>query len=129
MSGMIADDRKNLGHVEKMETHSIFLIRPRPSEIIGDVYDLWFSLVSKIWDGRETAKSPIVWDFPDIILWKLGLKALILAAQKLGCIVTSIPFTPRKMAATNMFLFQTVLRFVHCTNKFFNRKINDNKEM
>ena len=71
MSGMIADDRKNLGHVGKIETLSIFPIRPRPSQIIGDVYDLWFSLVGKIWDGRGIAKSPIVWDFPDI--WKLGL--------------------------------------------------------
>ena len=64
MSGMIADDRKNLGHVgkivvrrrisrppeinlrsqaRKIETLSIFPIRPRPSQIIGDVYDLWFS--------------------------------------------------------------------------------------
>ena len=66
MSGMIADDRKNLGHVGKIETLSIFAIRPRPSQIIGDVCDLWFSLVGKIWDGRETAKSPIVWDFPDL---------------------------------------------------------------
>ena len=66
MSGMIADDRKNLGHVGKIETLSIFPIRPRPSQIIGDVYDLWFSLVGKIWDGRGIAKSPIVWDFPDI---------------------------------------------------------------
>ena len=66
MSGMIADDRKNLGHVGKIETLSIFPIRPRPSQIIRDVYDLWFSLVGKIWDGRETVKSPIVWDFLDI---------------------------------------------------------------
>ena len=66
MSGMIADDRKSLRHVGKLETLPTFPIRPRPSQIIGDVYGLWFSLVGKIWDGRETVKSPIVWDFPDI---------------------------------------------------------------
>ena len=32
-----------------------------------------FRYVGKIWDGRETAKSPIVWDFPDI--WKLGFNS------------------------------------------------------
>ena len=53
MSGMIVDDRENLGHVGKIETLPIFPIRPRPSQIIGDVYDLWFSLVGKIWeDGK-----------------------------------------------------------------------------
>ena len=72
MSGIIADERKNLGHVGKIETLPIFPIRPQPSQIIGDVYDLWFSLVGKIWDGQETAKYLIVWDFPDI--WKLGLR-------------------------------------------------------
>ena len=66
MSEMIADDRKNLRHVGKIETLSIFPIRPRPSQIIGDVYDIWFSLVGKIWDDRENMKSPIVWDFSDI---------------------------------------------------------------
>ena len=66
MSGMIANDRKNMGHVGKIETLSIFPIRPRLYPIIGDVYDLCFSLVGKIWDGRETAKSLIVWDFPSI---------------------------------------------------------------
>ena len=47
MSGMITDNRENLGHVGKIETLSIFPIRPRPSQIIGDVCDLWFSLVCK----------------------------------------------------------------------------------
>ena len=60
LSEMIADDRKNLGHVGKIETLPIFPIRPRPSHVIGDVFDLWFALVAKIWDGRETEKSPIV---------------------------------------------------------------------
>ena len=32
MSGMIADDLKNLEHVGKIETLSIFLIRPQPSQ-------------------------------------------------------------------------------------------------
>ena len=31
-----------------------------------NIYDFVFSQVGKIWDGRETAKSQIVWDFPDI---------------------------------------------------------------
>ena len=62
---MIVDDSKNLGHVGGKKTLPIFPICPRPPHIIGDVYDLWFSSVGKIWDGRETAKSPIVLDFPD----------------------------------------------------------------
>ena len=33
-------------------------------------YDFEFSLVGKIWDGRKTVKSPIVWDFPNT--WKPG---------------------------------------------------------
>ena len=66
LSGMIADHRKNLGRVGKIETLPILQICPRPSQTIGDIYDFEFSLVGKIWDSRETAKSPIVWDFPDI---------------------------------------------------------------
>lgn len=66
MSGMIADVRKTLGHVGLIETLPISSIHPRPSQIIGDVYDLCFSLVGKTWDGWETAKFPIVWDFPYI---------------------------------------------------------------
>ena len=31
-----------------------------------DIYGIEFSLVGKIWDGRETAKSQTVWDFPDM---------------------------------------------------------------
>ena len=49
----------------------ILQICPRPSQKIVDIYDFKFSLVSKIWDSRETVKSPIAWDFPDI--WKTGL--------------------------------------------------------
>ena len=75
MTGMIADDRKNLRHVGKIETLPILPIRPRPSQIIGDVYHLWFSSVGKHWDGRETEKSPIVWDFPD--KRKLGLTCFL----------------------------------------------------
>ena len=37
-----------------------------PSQTIRDIYDLAFSLVSKIWDSQETLKSPIVWDFTDL---------------------------------------------------------------
>ena len=32
----------------------------------GYLHDFEFSLVGKTWDSRETVKSPIVWDFPDI---------------------------------------------------------------
>ena len=71
LSGMIADHRRNLGRVGKIETLPILPICPRPSETIGDIYDFEFSLVGKIWDSRETVKSPIVGDFPDI--WKQGL--------------------------------------------------------
>jgi len=71
MSGIIADYRLNLGRVGKIETLPIFQICPRSSQTIGDTYDFEFSLVGKIWDGRETVKSQTVWDFPDI--WKPGL--------------------------------------------------------
>ena len=67
---MIADHRRNLGRVDgrvgKIETLLILQICPHPSQTIGDIYDFQFSLVVKIWDSRETVKSPIVWDFPDI---------------------------------------------------------------
>ena len=65
--GMIADHRRNLGRVGKIETVPIIQICPRPSQTIGDIYDFEFSLVgTEIWDSRERLKSPIVWDFPDI---------------------------------------------------------------
>ena len=51
---------------ENSETFQILQICPRPSQTNGDIYDLEFSLVGKIWDSRETVKFPIVWDFPDI---------------------------------------------------------------
>ena len=63
---MIADHRRNLGRVGKIETLPILQICPRPSQTIGDIYDFEFSLVGKIWDSRETVKSPIVWDFLDM---------------------------------------------------------------
>ena len=64
--GMIADHRRNLGRVGKIETVPIIQICPRLSQTIGDIYDFEFSLVStEIWDSRERVKSPIVWDFPD----------------------------------------------------------------
>ena len=62
---MIADHRRNLGRVGKIETRPILQICPCPSQTIGDIYDFEFSLVGKIWDSRETVKSPIIWDFPD----------------------------------------------------------------
>ena len=51
---------------ENSETFQILQICPHPSQTNGDIYDLEFSLVGKIWDSRETVKFPIVWDFPDI---------------------------------------------------------------
>ena len=65
LSGKIADHRRNLGRVGKIETLPILKICPRPSQTIGDIYDFEFSLIGKIWDSQETVKSPIVWDFPD----------------------------------------------------------------
>ena len=41
--------------------------------MIGNIYDFKFSLVRKIWDGRQMVKFPIVRDFPDIR--KPGLSA------------------------------------------------------
>ena len=67
-SGMVADHHRNLGHIVKIETLPNFLI----SQMIGNVYDFQFSLVRKVWDGRGTVKSSIVWDFP--YKWKLALK-------------------------------------------------------
>ena len=66
----VGNDRWNLRRVGKIETLPILQICPRPSQTIGDIYDFEFSLLGKIWDSRETVKSPIVWDFPDI--WKPG---------------------------------------------------------
>ena len=63
---MIADHRRNLGRVGTRETLPILQICPHLSQTIGDIYYLEFSLVGKIWDSRETVKSLIVWDFPDI---------------------------------------------------------------
>jgi len=64
---MIADHRRNLGRVGKIETFPILQICLRLQQRIGDIYDLEFSLVGKKWDGRETIKSQLtVWYFPDI---------------------------------------------------------------
>ena len=60
MSGMIADHRRNLGRVGKIETLPILQICLRSSQTIGDIYDFEFLLVDKIWDGRETVKSQTV---------------------------------------------------------------------
>ena len=66
--GMIADHRRNLRRVGKIETVPIIQICPRLSQTIGDIYDFEFSLFGKIWNNRETVKSPLVWDFSEI--WK-----------------------------------------------------------
>ena len=76
LSGMIADHRRNLGRVGKIETLQIC---PRSSQTIGDIYDFQFSLVGKIWDGLETEKSQTVWDFPDIC--KPGLNEIEIAFE------------------------------------------------
>ena len=66
LSGIIFDHRKNLGRIGKIETLPTLQICPRPSQTIGDIYNFEFSLVGKTWDSRETLKSPIVRDFPDV---------------------------------------------------------------
>ena len=78
----VGNDRRpsqNLGRVGKIGIlPEILQICPHPSQTIGDIYDFEFSLVDKIWDSRETVKSPIVWDFPDI--WKPGLSSFFTAS-------------------------------------------------
>ena len=69
---MIADHRRNLGRIGKRETLPILQICPPSSQTIGDIFDLEFLLVGKIWDSQETVKSPIVWDFRDI--WEPGFR-------------------------------------------------------
>jgi len=55
---MIVDHRRNLGRVGKIETLPIpRQICPRSSQTVGDIYDFEFSLVGKIWNGRETVGS------------------------------------------------------------------------
>ena len=68
---MIANHRRNLGPVGRIETLPTLQICPRPSQTIRDMYGFQFSLIGKIWrvgnqDSWETVKSLIVWDFPDI---------------------------------------------------------------
>ena len=50
LSGMIADHRRNLRRVGKIETLSMLQICPRPYQTIGDIYDFELSLVGKIWE-------------------------------------------------------------------------------
>ena len=66
LSGMIPDHCRNLGRVRKTETLLILQICPCSSQTIGDIYDFEFSLVGKLWNGRETVKSQTVWDFPGL---------------------------------------------------------------
>ena len=66
LSGMIADHRRNLGRVSKIEMLPILQTCPHSSQTIRDIYNFKFSLVCKIWDGRETVKFQTVWDSPDI---------------------------------------------------------------
>ena len=90
LSRVIADHHRNLGCVRKIETLSILWNCSRPSQAIGDIYDFEFSFVNKICESRETIKSQIVWDFPNI--WKPGLN-LPLAVGKLQIFLTDM--TPR----------------------------------
>ena len=65
----VGNDRRPLqksGTRRENRNIPILQISPRPSQTIQDIYDFGFSLVGKIWDGRETVKSQTVWDFPDI---------------------------------------------------------------
>jgi len=65
----VGNDRRpsqKSGARQEIETLLILQICPRSSQTIGDIYDFEFSLVGKIWDGRETVKSQNVWDFSDI---------------------------------------------------------------
>ena len=66
LTGMIADHHRNLGCVGKIEMLPILQISLRPFQTIGDIYDFKFSLVGKIWDGRETVKPATIWDFPNL---------------------------------------------------------------
>ena len=66
--------QKSVTHREN-RTLPILQICPRPSLTNGNILDFEFSLVGKIWDGLETVKCPIVWDFLDI--WKPGLECIM----------------------------------------------------
>ena len=74
----------------KIETLSILWNCSRSSQAIGDIYDFEFSLGNKIFESRETIKSQIVWDFPNI--WKPGLN-LPFAIGNLQIFLTDM--TPR----------------------------------
>ena len=69
MSGIIADHRRNLGRVGKIETLPILQISPRPFQTIGDINDFEFSLVGKILDGRET-----IYKIPDSLSFSRHMK-------------------------------------------------------
>ena len=58
---MIADHRRNLGPLGKIETLLILQICPCSSHMISDIYDF-----GKIWGSQETVKSQTIWDFRDI---------------------------------------------------------------
>ena len=88
MSGMITDHRRNLGRVGKIETLPIFPICLRPSQTIGDVYDFQFSLVGKIWNSWETVKSPIAWDFPDLLTCLYSMDLSLQSPFQFPCFVS-----------------------------------------
>ena len=78
----MTDHLRILGHVGKIEALPSLQICSRPSQNNGDNYNFEFSLVGKIWGSRETVKSPIVWNLPDI--WKVGYRNLNQCLTKLN---------------------------------------------
>ena len=60
LSGMIANHRRNLGRIGKIETLPILQFCPRPSQTIGDIYDFEFSLKPCF---HMSGKSQTIGDF------------------------------------------------------------------
>ena len=73
-----------------IETLPIFQICPRSSQTIGNIYDFEFSLVRKIWDGRQIVKFLIVRDFSDIRKPGLSADKVILDKSKRGHTIVNV---------------------------------------
>ena len=73
-----------------IETLPIFQNCPRSSQTIGNIYDFEFSLVRKIWDGRQIVKFLIVRDFPDIRKPGLSADKVILDKSKRGHTIVNV---------------------------------------
>lgn len=75
-SGALEPSNKRIGrNLKSSPTYPIVKMEARrengalpichwPSQTIGDVYDVQSSLGRKLWDGRETVKSPTIEKFP-----------------------------------------------------------------